>query len=118
MDEIRIYAPELALSFDLKEEFFSIFEDCLDRHSARSRFFSWYNRVRGSKIPEFIRFSKNMMRRLNDILRCFDHAITNAVAEGLNSKYKKIKSAAYGFRKPENFIDMCLFRMGRLKLWI
>ena len=58
------------------------------------------------------------MVRFNEIQRCFEHRITNAVAEGLNNKYKKIKSAAYGFRRPENLIDMCLFRMGRLSIRI
>ena len=56
MDRIRMYAPELALAFDLKEEFFVMFEECQDRHTARSGFFSWYNRVRGSKIPELWEF--------------------------------------------------------------
>lgn len=56
MERIRLYAPELALAFDLKEEFFDMFEECRNKHTARSRFFSWYNRVRGSKIPELREF--------------------------------------------------------------
>lgn len=118
LEEIRVFAPKLALAFDLKEEFFEIFERCWNRQNARSAFFSWYNRVRGSGISELQEFSGHMIVRLNEILRCFDHAITNAVSEGMNNKYKKIKSAAYGFRKPENLIDMCMFRMGRLPIRI
>lgn len=118
MEAIRVYAPELALAFDLKEEFFELFEISADRHQARSRFFSWYNRARSSGIPELIDFAGHMIKRLNEILRCFDHRITNAVSEGMNNKYKKIKSAAYGFRKPENLINMCMFRMGRLDIRI
>ena len=93
MVKIRLLNPELALAFNLKEEFFDIFENH-NRTAVRSAFFSWYNQVRRSKIPEMISVSKHMLKRLNDILRWFDHKISNAVAEGLNSAYKKIKSAA------------------------
>ena len=117
MEKIRLLNPELASAFDLKEEFFGIFEKH-NRTTARSAFFSWYNRVRGSKIPEMVAVSKRMLKRLNDILRWFDHKVSNAVAEGLNSAYKKIKSAACGYKEPQNLIDMCLFRKGRLNVSI
>lgn len=117
MEEIRMYNKELALAFDLKEEFFDLFE-CRDKHHARSYFFSWYNRVRGSRIPEMVDVSKRLMKRLNEILRWFDHKVTNAVSEGMNNTYKKIKSAAFGFKNEQNLIDMCLFRKGKLKLSI
>lgn len=118
MRELRMHCGELTLAFDLKEEIYDIFEHTEDSRTARSRIFSWYNRVRGSKIPEMTDYSEKILIRLNEILRCFDHKISNGVAEGMNNVYKKIKSAAYGFRKPENLINMCLFRMGRLKILI
>ena len=117
MNEIRLYNPELAKAFDLKEEFFEFFS-CPDPHTARSAFFRWYNHARASKIPEMVDVARRMLKRLNDILRWFDHRISNAVSEGLNNAYKKIKSAAFGYRKPENLINMCLFRKGRLDVVI
>ena len=117
MEEIRLLNPELAKAFDLKEEFFMFF-DCEGREVARSRFFTWYNHAKHSKIKEMADVAGRMLKRLNDILRWFDHRISNAVSEGLNNAYKKIKSAAYGYRKPENLIDMCLFRKGRLQVRI
>lgn len=117
MEEVRLINPELAQAFDLKEEFFDIFEQA-DRHGARSAFFRWYNRVRGSGIPEMMDIARRMLKRLNDILRRFDHRISNGVAEGMNNVYKKIKSAAYGFRKDETLIDFCFFRKGNLRLSI
>ena len=43
--------------------------------------------------------SQRLLKRLNEILRWFDHKVTNAVSEGMNNTYKKIKSAAFGFMK-------------------
>jgi len=46
--------------------------------------------------------SKRVARTFKDhrhgLLACFTHPITNAVAEGLNSKIQAIKRAARGFR--------------------
>lgn len=117
MEEVKLYNKELALAFDLKKEFFELFS-CPDKMAARSAFFSWYNRCRGSHIKEMIDVSKRLLKRLNDILRYFDHRITNAVSEGMNSVYKRIKAAAYGYKKEENLINMCLFRKGNLRISI
>ena len=117
MEQVRLYNKDLALAFDLKEEFFELFSSS-DKNAARSAFFSWYNRCRGSHIEEMIEVSGRLLRRLNDILRYFDHRITNAVSEGLNSVYKRIKAAAYGYKNELNLIQMCLFRKGDLKLSI
>lgn len=118
MKEIRLRSTELALAFDLKEEFFDLFDRTFTKKQARSSFFGWYNRCRGSKIPEMVDIAGKMIKRLNDILRWFDHRISNAVSEGMNSVYKKIKSAAYGYRDPSHLVDMCLFRKGSLDISI
>lgn len=118
MKEIRLRSSELALAFDLKEEFFNMFNNVFTKSQARSAFFRWYNRCRGSKINEMVEVARKMMKRLNDILRWFDHRISNAVSEGMNSIYKKIKSAAYGYKNPIHLIDMCLFRKGKLDILI
>jgi len=117
MEQVKLYNRELAVAFDLKEEFFELFS-CPDKKKARSAFFSWYNRCRGSHIPEMVDVSRRLIRRLNDILRYFDHRITNAVSEGMNSVYKRIKAAAYGYRNEDNLIHMCLFRKGDLTVRI
>lgn len=45
------------------------------------------------------------------------HRITNAVAEGLNSKIQQIKSVARGFRKFANFRIAILFFCGKLDMY-
>ena len=117
MDEVRLLNPDLARAFDLKEEFCCFFE-ASNKRTARSLFFRWYNRVKGSHIPEMIDVARRLFKRLNDILRWFDNRLSNGVAEGMNSVYKRIKADAYGFKKPDNLIDFCLFRKGCLNVSI
>jgi transposase len=53
---------------------------------------------------------------LENILTYLRHPITNAKAEGLNSKIQSIKVAARGFRNFENYRTAILFHCGKLKL--
>ena len=54
--------------------------------------------------------------RLPHIVYSRRHRITNAVAEGLNSKIMSIKRRARGFRNPENFKVAIFFYCGGLDL--
>jgi transposase len=56
-------------------------------------------------------------RHLDNILTYLKHRITNAVAEGLNSKIQQVKSAARGFRKFENYRIAILFFCGKLDMY-
>lgn len=117
MEEVRLLNPELAKAFDLKEEFCDFFESP-DGETARARFQDWYDRANLSGIAEMQDLARRLSNRLEDIIRWFDHRISNGVAEGMNSVYKRIKADAYGFRKPRNLIDFCMFRKGQLKVSI
>jgi transposase len=52
-----------------------------------------------------------------NVLTCFTHRITNAVAEGLNSKIQTIKKMACGFRNREHFKIAIFFHCGGLQLY-
>ena len=53
----------------------------------------------------------------NFSLTYYQHPVTNAMSEGLNSKIQKIKSMACGFRNIENFKTAIYFRCGGLQLY-
>jgi transposase len=54
---------------------------------------------------------------LTGVMNFFAPRITNAVAEGLNSKIATIQKMAYGFRNKNHFRTAVLFRCGRLDLY-
>ena len=54
---------------------------------------------------------------LSGVLNFFRYRITNAVAEGLNTKVEAIERMAYGFRNKEHFRIAVLFRCVGLDLY-
>ena len=53
---------------------------------------------------------------LSNVLTCFKHRISNAVAEGLNSKTQTVKANARGYRSFDGFINSILFYCGGLDM--
>ena len=51
-----------------------------------------------------------------NILTYFKHRISNALAEGLNSKIQTVKVSARGYRSFDGFINSILFYCGGLDM--
>jgi hypothetical protein len=47
----------------------------------------------------------------------FKHHITNAIAEGINSKIATVQKMAYGYRNRENLKIAIFFHYGNLEMW-
>ena len=77
------------------------------------KWYAWAIRSRLEPIKEKARMIKN---HLDNILTYFKHRISNAVAEGLNSKIQTIKSNARGYRSFEGFRNSILFYCGGLDM--
>jgi transposase len=75
---------------------------------------SWAMRSKLEPVKEVARMIKS---HLANVMTYFTHRITNAVAEGLNSKIQTIKKRAYGYRNPEHFKTAVLFHCGGLQLY-
>ena len=61
--------------------------------------------------------TRQIQRRLENVVSYCKHFVTNAVAEGLNSKIMSIKRRAGGFRNAENFKTAIYFHCGGLSLY-
>lgn len=113
LKDIRLNNLELALAYDMKEGFCSILENT-DMYEAQAEFEEWYAWVMSCGCPEMVKRAEIFLLKANRILAWFDHRVNNGVAEGINSKIQKTKSAAYGYSNIVNFSAMCLYRYGDL----
>ena len=83
---------------------------------ARTYFQDWYKRVIHSRIEPMKKVARMIKTRLENVVSYCRHFITNAVAEGLNSKIMSIKRRARGFRNKTNFKTAIFFYCGGLDL--
>jgi transposase len=84
---------------------------------ARKFFKHWFGWARRSRLSPVKKVAAMLKRRLDNILTYCHHQITNAVAEGLNSKIMAIKRLAGGYRNKENFKIAIYFFCGGLDLY-
>lgn len=84
---------------------------------ARRFFKRWYGWARRSRLKPIREAARTLHRHLDNIITYCTTAVTNAVAEGLNSKIMSIKRRAAGFRNPEHFKTAIYFYCGGLDLY-
>ena len=77
----------------------------------------WYFWATHSRLGPMIEAAKLIARHLQNVLTYFTHRITNAVAEGLNSKIATVQKRASGYRNPNNFKIAVYFHCGGLNLY-
>ena len=77
----------------------------------------WYFWATHSRLQPMIDAAKMIARHLPNVLSYFKHRITNAVAEGMNSKIATIQKRACGYRNAEHFKIAVYFHCGGLDLW-
>jgi transposase len=85
--------------------------------AARTFFRRWYVWATHSRLPPMIEKARMLKTHLANVLTYLKHRITNATAEGLNSKIQWIRYTARGFRNRENFKTAIYFHCGGLDLY-
>jgi transposase len=99
------------------KETFSEFWDYVYEKAAENFFQRWYSWAVRSRLKPVIETAKTLKRHLAGLLTYIKHRITNAVAEGLNSKIQSIKANARGFRNFGNYRISILFHCGKLDVY-
>lgn len=82
------------------------------KHFAR-----WYFWATHSRLQPIIDAAKTLKRHEAGLLSYFTHRITNAGAEGLNSRIQAIRVSARGYRNREHFKTAIYFHLGGLQLY-
>ena len=84
---------------------------------AKRFFLRWYFWATHSRLSPMIDAARMLKRHLAGVLSYIRHRVTNALAEGINSKIETIKKMACGFRNREHFRTAILFHCGGLDLY-
>ena len=77
----------------------------------------WYFWATHSRLQPVIQAAKTLKRHEAGLLSYFTHRISNATAEGLNSRIQAIRVAARGFRNRNNLKTAIYFHCGGLQLY-
>jgi transposase len=100
----------------LQKENFSGFWAQASRYAGEGYLKAWYRSAIHCRLEPIKKVARTLKRHAETLLNYFAHPITNAVAEGLNSRIQQIKSNARGFRVFEHYRTRILFFCGKLDL--
>jgi transposase len=98
------------------KDYFRCFWEESDAVAGREFFEHWYSWAIRSRLQPMKRVARMLKTRVDRILTWFRHRISNATAEGFNSRIQSIKSAARGFRAFNNYRLRILFYCGKLDM--
>jgi transposase len=84
---------------------------------AEKYFKAWYFWATHSRLTPLIAAAKTLKRHLANLLTYIKHRITNATAEGINSKIQMVKLMACGYRNREHYKAAIYFHCGGLDLY-
>ena len=114
--DLRSRYKTLGRAWAIKEHFAHFWG--YQRESIARKFFaSWYHWATHSRIPAVIEVARTIKRHFENIITYLKIPITNAGAEGLNSKIQMIKYRARGYRNEGSFERAILFHCGGLDLY-
>ena len=84
---------------------------------ATTYFKDWYRSVIHTKLSPMKKVARTIRDRLDNVVSYCTHGITNAVAEGINSKIQSVKRRVGGYRNKENYKTAIFFYCGGLDLY-
>lgn len=92
----------------LIKEAFQLIYDSITVDEADQKFAEWYGWARRSRLAPFVRLAETLRGYWQGIRRFIELRITNARAEGTNSKIRMISHRAFGFHSAKALIAMIM----------
>jgi transposase len=89
--------PTLGLAYELKEEFYGVWENAASRADAESSYKTWLAKIVPDVEPHFKPIVTAFENWHEEIFSYFDHPITNAYTESLNSLIRVINRNGRGY---------------------
>ncbi len=113
--DLRSEYRQLGRAWAIKESF-TEFWRYRRESSARAFFAGWFNWATHSRLPQLVSVAYTLKRHFENIVTYVRKPISNAMAEGLNSKIQMLKYRAHGYRNDKRFEAVSLFHLGGLDL--
>jgi len=113
LDELLNRQLDTAKAWSFKEQLRDLW-NTPDVATATAFFNYWYEKVIDTNLKPLIAVANAIEKRLANVVSYCNHGITNAVAEGINSKIMAIKRRVGGYRNRENFKTAIYFYCGGL----
>lgn len=115
LESLRKQPLETVKVWAAKEDFRAFF-DCACEAGGKLFFDRWYTDAKAVGNAALDAVAEQLRTHLDGLLTYFRHRVTNAGAEGLNSRIQDLKANARGFRNPAGFRTAILFHLGKLDL--
>ena len=115
-NELKNSDLKTARAYSIKENLRNLW-NCTTVEEAKEFWKRWYFWATHSRLDPIIKKAKMIRDHLSGVMAYFTHRITNAVAEGMNSKIATIQKMAYGYRNKEHFKTAIYFHCGNLQLY-
>lgn len=105
LDQLIKSNEELHKAYLLKEQVLSIFEDTMSTfEEIKMRMQQWIENIWSNGMEEFYGVVKTILNYYEGVMNYFKYGMTNAIAEGFNTKINILKRRAFGFRDVEYFM--------------
>jgi transposase len=115
LERLRCVAEKTARAWALKETAMDAWR-YRSRHWARTVLLRWYAWAIRSRLEPMRKVARMIKNHLEGLVNAIYHRVTNARAEGINSRIQWIKYTARGFRNRERFRNAIYFHLGGLNL--
>lgn len=115
LEGLRMKYVRLGIAWSNKEHF-SEFWRSSTCEIARTFFEHWFADVERTFNAPMIAAARTIQRHLANLLTYITTPITNAMAEGINSRIQLIKFRSRGFRNPDRFERAIMFHCGGLDM--
>ena len=116
LEGLRMKYVRLGIAWSNKEHF-SEFWRSSTCEIARTFFEHWFADVERTFNAPMIAAARTIQRHLANLLTYITTPITNAMAEGINSRIQLIKFRSRGFRNPDRFERAIMFHCGGLDMY-
>jgi transposase len=115
LDELKSSKLRTARAWAIKELLRELWR-CPNLTTAETLWTRWYSWATRSQLEPVKKVASMVKEHITGILAYYKHRITNALAEGTNSKIEWIKNTARGYRNWDNLKAAILFHCGGLEL--